>query len=82
MVSLHFQVSPNNKLVAYAEDTKGNEVYTIHVIDVENGAPVGKPIVGALTSYVEWAGDDTLVYITMDTTLRPDKVHPCAADFI
>ncbi|PQP98381.1 Peptidase S9A/B/C oligopeptidase N-terminal beta-propeller [Prunus yedoensis var. nudiflora] len=67
-----FKVSPNNKLVAYAEDTKGNEIYTIHVIDAETGAPVGLPLVDA-TSYLEWAGDEALVYITMDETLRPDK---------
>lgn len=69
-----FQVSPNNKLIAYAEDTKGNEIYTIHIIDAEVGTPVGKPIEGALTSYFEWAGDDALVYVTMDKILRPDKV--------
>ncbi|KAJ6379071.1 hypothetical protein OIU78_029152 [Salix suchowensis] len=68
-----FKVSPNHKLVAYAEDTKGDEIYTVHVIDVEIGAPVGKPLT-SVTSDVEWANDDTLVYITMDEILRPDKV--------
>ncbi|XP_049382845.1 uncharacterized protein LOC125847223 [Solanum stenotomum] len=69
-----FKVSPNNKLVAYAEDTKGDEIYTVYVIDAESGMLVGKPLVGAITSYLEWAGDDALVYITMDEILRPDKV--------
>lgn len=69
-----FKVSPNNKLAAYAEDTKGNEIYTIYIIDVESGSPVEKPIEGALTSNLEWAGDDALVYVTMDAILRPDKV--------
>ena len=77
-----FQVSPNNKLVAYAEDTKGNEIYTIYVIDAESGTPVGKPIVGALTSYLEWAGDDALMYVTMDAILRPDKVHTYPVDIV
>ncbi|CAB4265420.1 unnamed protein product [Prunus armeniaca] len=67
-----FKVSPNNKLVAYTEDTKGNEIYTIHVIDAETGAPVGLPLVNA-TSYIAWAGDEALVYITTDETHRPDK---------
>ena len=70
---MFLQVSPNHKLVAYAEDTKGDEIYTVHVIDVEIGAPVGKPLT-CVTSDVEWANDDTLVYITMDEILRPDKV--------
>ncbi|KAF8021782.1 hypothetical protein BT93_G2039 [Corymbia citriodora subsp. variegata] len=68
-----FQVSPINKLVAYAEDTKGDEIYTVYVIDAETGATVGKPLAN-VTSYLEWAGDDKLVYITMDEILRPDKV--------
>lgn len=68
-----FKVSPNNKLVAYAEDTKGDEIYTVYVINAESGILVGKPLVGAITSYLEWAGDEALVYITMDGILRPDK---------
>ncbi|XP_020273137.1 uncharacterized protein LOC109848173 [Asparagus officinalis] len=77
-----FKVSPNNKLVAYAEDTKGNEIYTIYVIDAESGIPVGKPIVGSLTSELEWAGNDALAYVTMDAILRPDKVwlHKLTSD--
>lgn len=59
--------------MAYAEDTKGDEIYRVHVIDVETGAPIGQPLVN-VTSQLEWAGDDTLVYTTMDETLRPDKV--------
>lgn len=70
---LYFQVSPNNKLVAYAEDTKGDEIYTVYVIDAETRTPVGKPLQN-VTSYLEWAGDNSLVYITMDAILRPDKV--------
>lgn len=68
-----FQVSPNHKLVAYAEDTKGDEIYTIHVMDAETCTPVGEPLVG-VTCYLEWAGDEALLYITMDAILRPDKV--------
>ncbi len=67
------QVSPNHKLVAFAEDTKGDEIYTVYVMDAETRAMVGQPLAGT-TSYLEWAGDDALVYITMDEILRPDKV--------
>ncbi|KDO77007.1 hypothetical protein CISIN_1g004368mg [Citrus sinensis] len=76
-----FQVSPDNKLVAYAEDTKGDEIYTVYVIDIETGTPVGKPLVG-VTASVEWAGNEALVYITMDEILRPDKawLHKLEAD--
>ncbi|KAL6503760.1 hypothetical protein OROGR_025683 [Orobanche gracilis] len=68
-----FKVSPNNKLVAYAEDTKGDESYTIHIVDADSQKPVGKPLVG-VTSDLEWAGDDALVYTTRDEVLRTDKV--------
>uniref|UniRef100_A0A0E0HVY0 Prolyl endopeptidase n=1 Tax=Oryza nivara TaxID=4536 RepID=A0A0E0HVY0_ORYNI len=67
-----FKVSPNGKLVAYAQDTKGDEIYTVYVIDAESGKFVGQPLEG-ITSDIEWAGDDHLVYITMDAILRPDK---------
>ncbi|XP_021750641.1 uncharacterized protein LOC110716329 isoform X2 [Chenopodium quinoa] len=68
-----FKVSPNNKLVAYAEDTKGDEIYTIHIIDAETLEPVEKPLVG-VTCNVEWAGNGALLYTTLDEILRPDKV--------
>lgn len=68
-----FKISPNHKLVAYAEDTKGDEIYTVYVIDAETHTLVGKPLAG-ITSHLEWAGDEALVYITMDEILRPDKV--------
>ena len=68
-----FKVSPNNKLVAYAEDTKGDEIYTVYIIDAETRTPVGKPLV-RVTSDLEWAGNEALLYITMDEVLRPDKV--------
>lgn len=60
-------------MVAYAEDTKGDEIYTVYVMDAETQAPIGDPLHG-ITSLVEWAGDEALVYITMDEILRPDKV--------
>lgn len=68
-----FKVSPNNKLVAYAEDTKGDEIYTVYVMNIETQAPIGEPLV-SVTSNLEWAGGDALVYVTMDNILRPDKV--------
>ncbi|KAJ1694576.1 hypothetical protein LUZ63_011274 [Rhynchospora breviuscula] len=68
-----FEVSPNNKMVAYAEDTKGDEIYLVHVIDAESGKLVEQPLKG-ITSNVEWANDEHIVYVTMDEILRPDKV--------
>ncbi|XP_031493939.1 uncharacterized protein LOC116260019 [Nymphaea colorata] len=68
-----FKVSPNHKLVAYAEDTKGDEIYTVYVIEAETQNLIGKPIVG-VTEYIEWAGNEVLLYITNDEIHRPYKV--------
>ncbi|KAJ4832263.1 hypothetical protein Tsubulata_012207 [Turnera subulata] len=76
-----FKVSPNHKMVAYAEDTKGDEIYTVYVIDVETRELVDKPLTG-VTGYVEWAGNGALAYITMDEILRPDKDIQLFADHL
>lgn len=68
-----FKVSPNHKMIAYAEDTKGDEIYTVYVIDAQNGELIGSPLMG-ITHYLEWADSETLVYITMDDIHRPFKV--------
>lgn len=68
-----FKVSPNNKLVAYAEDTKGDEIYTVYIIDAGTRACVEKPLL-AVTSFLEWVGNEALLYVTKDDIFRPDKV--------
>lgn len=68
-----FKVSPNHKMIAYAEDTKGDEIYTVYVIDAQNGELIGSPLMGIADS-LEWADSETLVYITMDDIHRPFKV--------
>lgn len=59
--------------MVYTEDVKGNEIYTAHVINVETREPIEKPLV-SVASNVEWAGDDALLYLTKDETLREYKV--------
>ncbi|KAK8923929.1 hypothetical protein KSP39_PZI019830 [Platanthera zijinensis] len=39
-----FRPSPNNKLIAYAEDTKGDGIYTVYVIDADKGTAIGNPL--------------------------------------
>jgi oligopeptidase B len=74
-------VSPNNKRVVYTEDTKGHEIYVLHVIDSESGKPVEQPMTG-ITSDVEWASDEYIVYVTMDEVLRPNKACAISILFI
>jgi hypothetical protein len=42
-------------------------------MDIETQAAIGEPL-ASVTSNLEWAGGDALVYVTMDNILRPDKV--------
>ncbi|KDP36409.1 hypothetical protein JCGZ_08678 [Jatropha curcas] len=68
-----FKVSPNHKLAAYAEDTKGDEIDTLYIIDLETQALVEEPLTD-VTSFFEWAGNSFLVYVTMDELHRAYKV--------
>ncbi|KAI4980558.1 hypothetical protein ZWY2020_021043 [Hordeum vulgare] len=52
-----------------------------HIVLMRIGKYVGQPLKG-VTSEIEWAGDDYLVYVTMDSLHRPDKVclHKLGSD--
>jgi len=65
--------SPDHKLIAYAVDTKGSELYRVKIIDAETGAAVDDRIVDNNGSF-EWASDSrTLLYIWLDDEHRPRK---------
>src|SRR5690554_459640 len=67
------EVSDNQRLLAYATDTSGNERYALHVLDLKSGELLAGPIEN--TSSVAWANDNTtLLYTTLDSAHRPDKV--------
>ena len=69
------QVSPNHKILAYAEDQKGSENYDIHFKNLETGKELDQFISGVNADFV-WANDNkTLFYIDKDkTTLRSYRV--------
>ncbi|WP_301091096.1 S9 family peptidase [Sphingomonas sp.] len=70
-----WQVSPDNRLVAYAEDTVGRRQYTLKVKDLATGQLLSDTITNAEPNIV-WAGDNrTILYVAKDpTTLRGYKV--------
>eukprot|EP00250_Pteridium_aquilinum_P010436 c19386_g1_i1 orf=41-2374(+) len=68
-----FELSPDHKLLAYGEDTKGDEVYTVYVVDINTGKRAGEPLC-EVTENLKWIDNDTLVYITQDDLHRPFKV--------
>ena len=68
-------VSPDNRWLAYVEDTQGRRMYTLRVRDLSTGAVLPEAIPGVLESLV-WAADNrTVFYIKQDpVTLQSGPV--------
>ncbi|MCD2317447.1 S9 family peptidase [Sphingomonas sp. IC-11] len=68
-------VSPNNRMVAYAEDVVGRRQYTLKIKDLATGQLMADTITNAEPNIV-WADDNrTILYVAKDpTTLRGYKV--------
>ena len=59
-------VSPDNRWLAYVEDTQGRRMYTLRVRDLSTGALLPEAIPGVLEPLV-WAADNrTIFYIKQD----------------
>ena len=75
-----FEVSPDATKLAYLADFEGREVFTLYIKDLETGEYFPETIGNALGSAyerfgVEWANDNKILfYVTLDETLRPDKL--------
>lgn len=68
-------VSPNNKILAFGEDTLSRRIYTIRFIDLETGNYLDDQM-EYTTGSVAWANDNrTLFYTVKDQSLRPHKVY-------
>ena len=70
-----WQVSPDNRLVAYAEDTVGRRQYTLKVKDLATGQLLSDTITNVEPNII-WADDNhTILYVAKEpTTLRGYKV--------
>lgn len=70
------EVSSNQNLVAFAVDTVGRRVYTMHIKNLETGE-VLPDRVPAMTGNIAWANDNkTLFYAKQDpTTLRSYQIY-------
>jgi oligopeptidase B len=74
--------SPDQRLIAYAVDTKGSEFYTVQIIEAETGTLLDTRIADTNASF-EWASDSqTLLYVWVDDEHRPRKVlsHAVSAE--
>ncbi len=69
-----FQVSDDNRYLAYAVDTVSRRIYDIYVKDLQTGNLLPDHIAGTAGNLC-WANDNrTLFYATKDETLRMDKI--------
>jgi len=78
-----FEVSPDERLLAYAEDTQGGEKFTMRVKDIATGRQLLSRPIPDTAGNVVWANDNkTLFYVTKDKLDRPYKVwrHTVGSD--
>jgi oligopeptidase B len=67
--------TPDHKLLAYATDDKGSELYTIRIRDLETGKDLADEIPES-SGGLEWARDGrTLFYVKVDAHHRPLYVY-------
>jgi oligopeptidase B len=72
-------VSPDNRLLAFGEDTLGRWIFTLRIKNLETGELLPDILENTESDYA-WAADSlTLLYTTKDETLRAHRVwmHVC-----
>jgi len=70
-----YEVSPDNRMLAWAEDSVGRRQYTLRVRNLDTGEVLSDAITN-VEADIAWAGDSrTLLYVAKDSeTLLGDKV--------
>ena len=70
-----WEVSASQNLLAYAADTQGRRIYTIHFKDLRTGESL-PDVIRDVTGNFEWANDDRTVFYTRQDpqTLRSHRV--------
>jgi len=76
-----YSVSPDEAKLVYSVDFDGQEIYTLHVKDLQSGK-LYPEVIGNISSSayehggVEWANDSqTIFYVTLNESLRSDKLR-------
>ncbi|MEZ5058105.1 MAG: S9 family peptidase [Saprospiraceae bacterium] len=68
-------VSPDNKILAFGEDTLSRRIYTIRFKNLETGE-ISEQKIENTTGSTVWANDNNTFFFTRkDETLRPDKIY-------
>jgi len=69
------KVSPDESLLAYFQDTKGNEFYALKIKEIRSGRHLLKNEIRQASDQCEWSNDSVAVfYLTVDAMGRPHKV--------
>ncbi len=71
-----YEISPDNKLLAWTEDDVGRRQYTLRIRNLETGETLSDTVPN-VEAGIAWAGDSrTIVYVAKDpVTLLGDKVR-------
>ena len=70
-----FELSPDHRILAYAVDHTGREIYDVRFKDLDTGEHLPDELLGIWPDLV-WANDSrTLFYTTLDAALRPWRLH-------
>ena len=69
------EVSPNNQLIAFGEDTLSRRIYKLRLVDLKTGSFLLDEIPGTSGSYA-WSADNQYIFYTLrdEETLRAYKV--------
>lgn len=67
-------VAPDDRLLAYATDTVGDERYAVRFLDLTTREHLSDELDGVLGGVTWGAGADHCYYTTVDEAWRPDKV--------
>ena len=66
------RISPDEKKMLYAVDFKGDELYELHIVDIDSKKEIEAPIPNIFGDF-EWAGDSKSFFYTLS-----DEAHrPC-----
>ena len=69
------KISPNEQLLAYFQDTKGNGFYSLKIKHIYCGKQFLKNQIRTAGNQCEWGSNSaTLFYLTLDAVGRPNKV--------
>jgi len=71
----NYEVSPDNRTLAYSVDTVGRRLYTTMFKDLETGRQTDA-VIGGTTGYLAWADDNRTIFYTLKNTetLRSEKM--------